>query len=275
MRYNRALNFKADISMTKIIVFTGAGISADSGLQTYRGADGLWADERLERICNFRVWKQHRLAVHEFYNSRRAELRTVQPNAAHAMVARLQSAFDTTLITQNVDDLHDRAAAHLTNPDILHVHGRLTHIMCTAQGCEPWSIGHDDWDAEDGRCPHCASIKGVKPDVVLFGENAPHYKRMWKLLSKLTAKDILLVIGTSGKVVDIGSIAAKTPATTILSNLESSQDLSMPGAPCVEDRQFDHVIHGRAIDTAAEIETLVQTIVLRNARKSSAFKASA
>lgn len=261
--------------MTKIIVFTGAGISADSGLPTYRGTDGLWAEERLERICNFRVWKQHRFAVHDFYNARRAELRGVQPNAAHDMVARLQAAFDATLITQNVDDLHDRAAAHLTNPDILHVHGRLTHIMCTAQGCEPWAIGHDDWDAEDGRCPHCSSIKGVKPDVVLFGENAPHYKRMWKLLGKLTSKDILLVIGTSGKVVDIGSIAAKSAATTILSNLESSQELSMPGAPCVEDRQFNHVIHGRAIDTAPAIEMLVHQVVARNAKRAGALKASA
>ncbi|PZR90868.1 MAG: NAD-dependent protein deacylase [Stutzerimonas stutzeri] len=261
--------------MTKIIVFTGAGISADSGLQTYRGADGIWADERLERICNFRVWKQHRLAVHEFYNARRADLRNVQPNAAHAMVARLQETFNATLITQNVDDLHDRAAAHIAAAEILHVHGRLTHMMCTTRGCEPWFIGHEDWDADDASCPHCNSIRGVKPDVVLFGENAPHYQRMWKLLSKLTAKDILIVIGTSGKVIDIGSIAAKTPATTILSNLESSPDLSMPGAPCVEDRQFDHVIHGRAIDTAIEIESLVHQVVQRGARRASTLKASA
>lgn len=261
--------------MAKIIAFTGAGISADSGLQTYRGADGLWADESLERICNFRVWKQHRFAVHDFYNARRAELRSVEPNAAHHMIARLQAAFDTTLITQNVDDLHDRASAHLPGADILHVHGRLTHIMCTAQGCKPWSIGHDAWDADDGRCPHCSSIKGVKPDVVLFGENAPHYKRMWKLLGKLTSKDILLVIGTSGKVIDIGSIAAKTAATTILSNLESSQELSMPGAPCVEDQQFTHVLHGRAIDTAEPIERLVHEIMQRNAKRGALLRASA
>lgn len=259
--------------MANLVIFTGAGISADSGLQTYRGADGLWADESLERICNFRVWKQHRNAVHAFYNARRAELRTVEPNRAHYMVARLQEKFGAVVITQNVDDLHDRAAAHLQNAQIMHVHGRLTHIMCTAMGCDPWSIAHEDWDADNGRCPRCGSIKGVKPDVVLFGENAPNYKGMWKLLRKLTSKDILLVIGTSGKVVDIGAIAAVSSATTILSNLESSEELSMPGSPCVEDRQFDHVIHGRAVDTADEIETLVERLISRRSRGT--LKASA
>jgi NAD-dependent deacetylase len=259
--------------MANLVIFTGAGISADSGLQTYRGADGLWADESLERICNFRVWKQHRNAVHAFYNARRAELRTVEPNSAHHMVARLQEKFGALLITQNVDDLHDRAAAHLPGVEIMHVHGRLTHIMCTAMACEPWSIAHEDWDADHGRCPHCGSIKGVKPDVVLFGENAPNYKGMWKVLRKLTSKDILLVIGTSGKVVDIGTIAATTSATTILSNLESSEELSMPGTPCVEDRQFDHVIHGRAVDTSARIEALIDDLMHR--RSSKPFKASA
>lgn len=259
--------------MTKLVIFTGAGVSADSGLRTYRSADGLWADESLERICNFRVWKQHRAAVHAFYNARRAELRDVEPNAAHYMIARLQEKYGAFLITQNVDDLHDRAAAHIPAADILHVHGRLTHIMCTAMACDPWSIGHEDWDADAGRCPHCGSIKGVKPDVVLFGENAPHYKQMWKVLGKLTSKDILLVIGTSGKVVDIGTIAATTRATTILSNLESSQELSMPGSPCVEDRQFDHVIHGRAVDTAPEIETLIERLIGR--QTGGTFRASA
>jgi NAD-dependent deacetylase len=178
------------------------------------------------------------------------------------MVARLQHRYDATLITANIDDLHERASeleGH--EAKVMHVHGRLTHMMCTARGCDPWDVGYRAVDPESERCPRCNSLKGVKPQVVFFGEPAPLYRAMFDAFKRLGRRDVILVIGTSGKVIDIGSVAAITEATTILSNLAPSDEIWMPGSPCIEDRQFDHVIHGRAVDTAPEIEALVHRLM--------------
>jgi len=248
--------------MPKLVIFTGAGISADSGLSTFRDPEGIWTREAIDLVCDYSSWKRNRKEVFRFYNARRAQLAQVEPNAAHLTVARLQHLYGAVLITQNVDDLHERAASiEGYEANVMHVHGRLTHMMCTSPGCVPWEIGYRHAHPDTEYCPRCASPKGVKPQIVLFGEPAPLYRPMRDVLKRLKYKDVLLVIGTSGKVVDIGEVAMKTDATTILSNLEPSTEQWLPEAPCIEDGQFDHVIHGRAAEMAPQIEALVHRLM--------------
>jgi NAD-dependent deacetylase len=238
----------------KLVIFTGAGISADSGISTFRDADGLWEKHSIDRVANYRTWKSHREEVHAFYNARRAQLPEVGPNEAHRMVARLQARFaGTSIITQNIDDLHERGGA----TDVLHVHGKLAEMKCEACG-HVWDIGYRAW-SDDDRCPRirgtvqCGCKKGVKPNVIMFHEMAPNYLPMWKTFQSLAKQDVLLVIGTSGAVIGVGDVAAASPATAILSNLESSET--------IPDRLFDHVIHGRASETADKIEALASELL--------------
>lgn len=240
--------------MSRLVVFTGAGISADSGISTFRDKDGLWEKHSIERVCDYRTWKSHREEVYAFYNARRMQLADVEPNEAHSMVARLQKRFpETVIITQNIDNLHERAGA--TN--VLHVHGNLTEMKCEACG-HVWDIGYSEWGSDD-KCPNirgatpCGCKKGVKPNVVFFNEMAPNYAPMWKTFESLQKSDVLLVVGTSGEVIRIGEIASRVPATTVLSNLVPSETL---------DRHFDHVLHGRAAETAANLETFVESLCL-------------
>lgn len=243
--------------MKKLVVFSGAGLSADSGIQTFRDKDGLWENHNVDQIASIATWKQNLTTVHRFYNARRAQLAEVEPNAAHLMLADWQRRYGAVLLTQNIDDLLERAGC----TDVVHLHGDLRAMQCKACGNQ-WPVGYAAWDPSEDRCPKCSSRKGVKPGVVFFGEAAPHYRTMWRTFTELTTGDVLVVIGTSGKVIDIGSVAAGSRATTILSNLEPSSEASMPGAPVAEDRHFHHVLHGRAAAIAPDLDSLIQTLMV-------------
>lgn len=235
----------------RLVVFTGAGLSADSGISTFRGStDALWENHSVQDVAHGRTWKANFDLVRRFYNARRAQLATVHPNEAHHMLARLESRYGAILITQNIDDLLERAGCLNVN----HVHGRLTEMKCIACG-ETFDIGYSEWGADE-RCS-CNSRKGVRPNVVFFEEPAPNYRQMWKDFKSLTENDVLLVIGTSGNVIDIGTVAQFTKATTILSNLESQRNEGMPGSEVLQDSQFDIVMHGRAAEMAGKIERVV------------------
>lgn len=244
--------------MAKLVCFTGAGLSADSGISTFRDVGGLWEGHEISVVANYFSWKRHFETVHRFYNQRRTELSTAQPNPAHHLLAQWQGRYETVLLTQNVDDLIERAGC----TDVVHVHGKLREMKCTACGTIH-DIGYREWDCTSDRCPKCNSLKGMKPNVVFFDENAPYYRIMWKTFMGLKREDVLVVIGTSGQVIDIGSVAAMTKATTVLSNLESAKTISMPGSPVVEDRQFDYVIHGRASETASSLDKLISDLMSR------------
>lgn len=240
--------------MRKLLVFTGAGLSADSGIPTFRasGQDSLWMNYDVTQVADIMTWKRNFNLVHDFYNQRRRDVVAVAPNPGHHLLKSWQDRFAAEIITQNIDDLLERAGC----ADVLHVHGSLDRMLCTACGTD-FEIGFRDWDVAEDRCPKCQSKRGVKPGVVFFGEHAPGYRPMVRKFDALTANDILVVIGTSGRVLDIGTVAALSSATTVLSNLESSTEASLPGAYCVEDRQFDHVLHGRISDIAADLDALV------------------
>jgi NAD-dependent deacetylase len=237
-------------AMRQFILLTGSGISADSGLDTFRSSGGqnLWARYDPEIVCNFDVWEENFELVHDFYSKRRMELGKVKPNAAHKMAAKWQKRFGAELITQNVDDLFERAGAQ----DVIHVHGHLTGLRCLA--CEThWNCGYKTFDPATDRCPQCGGVHEVKPDVVFFNERAPLYQKLWEKLDSLSHDDLLVIVGTSGNVLPIAGIACHSRAVTVLSNLESE--------PAIPEHYFDHVLHGRAAKIAPQLDALVKAIL--------------
>lgn len=177
---------------TSIVILTGAGISAESGLPTFRDKDGLWEGHRFEDVATPEAFLRNPELVHRFYNLRRAALKTVSPNAAHLALGRLQQEFPgrVTLITQNVDDLHERAGS----TGVIHMHGELRKSVCTR--CDrrvEW-----DGDLQTGTpCPDCGRSGGMRPDIVWFGE-IPHH--MERIESAVETADVFAAIGTSGHV---------------------------------------------------------------------------
>jgi NAD-dependent deacetylase len=244
--------------MRKLIVLSGSGISADSGLDTFRtsGDRSLWEQYDADHVCNFDRWEEYFDLVHEFYSRRREQLAEVAPNPAHFLAADWQQRFGADLITQNVDDLFERAGAE----DVLHVHGSLTSMRCLECGAQ-WDIGYHAFDPAVDRCPNCQGVHGVKPNVVFFHEPAPLYGEMWRRLAALTRDDVLAVIGTSGNVLPVAEIARLTPATAILSNLKSD--------PGLDEEAFSYVLHGRAAEIAPQLDALATRLMERPALRAS------
>lgn len=181
-----------------LYVVSGAGLSAESGVPTFRSDAGLWGQHNLKRVCNALTWKNNRSEVFEFYAARRRDMGACLPNAGHAQLAIWQRRWGTErvkLLTQNVDDLLERAGA----VDVTHLHGTLDKLQCTACGT---FFAVDMVDYHEGkRCPQCQSLKGVKPGVVFFYEAAPAYVHLHRLAKTIRSQDVLIVVGTAFEVV--------------------------------------------------------------------------
>ena len=172
--------------MTKIVVFTGAGVSADSGISTFRDSDGLWANYRIEDVCTPEALVRNRAQVIEFYNIRRRELFSVEPNAAHRAIARLEQHFDVEVVTQNVDNLHERAGS----TRVTHLHGELMKLRSERNPelivpIEGWEQKMDS-RAEDGAL--------LRPHIVFFGESVPMFDAATRIAAEA---DVMIVVGTS------------------------------------------------------------------------------
>ena len=199
-----------------IVILTGAGISAESGLGTFRDVGGLWDQYDLEEVATPEGFARNPALVHDFYNARRANCLGAAPNAAHVALARLKADWpgNVTLITQNVDDLHERGGFD----GAIHMHGQLMRAKCAS--CD------GRWDApkvmqHDAPCPHCGA-KATRPDIVWFGEMPYHMDAIWAALDEA---DIFASIGTSGQVYPAAAFAqeaAAAGAATIELNLEPS-----------------------------------------------------
>ena len=175
-----------------IVILTGAGISAESGLPTFRDKDGLWEGSHVEEVACPQAFQRNPELVHRFYNLRRAALKTVAPNAAHQALARLQSGLPgrVTLITQNIDDLHEQAGS----TGVIHMHGELRQVRCLH--CDHGLLWEDDLFTSTV-CPACARAGGLRPDIVWFGEMPYH---MARIETALAHADVFAAIGTSGHV---------------------------------------------------------------------------
>lgn len=234
--------------MTNIVILTGAGISAESGVPTFRSDDGLWLGHRVEDVATPEAFARDPAKVQAFYNQRRRQMAEVQPNAAHRALADFAARFDgrLTLVTQNVDDLHDRAHAE-NDPgpgfELIHMHGELLKVECTATGrVLDWSQDldafHDSPFSPEG---------WLRPHIVWFGEFPLHMDRIERALS---ACDLFVSIGTSGEVYPAAGFvrrARMAGARTVEINLEPSLGASL----------FDEGVYGPATETVpAFLKTL-------------------
>jgi NAD-dependent deacetylase len=203
--------------LRNIVILTGAGLSVESGLATFRAADGLWENHRIEDVATPEAFERDPALVQNFYDQRRAKLRTVKPNPAHLALARLDSEWpgELLIVTQNVDDLHERGGARR----VLHMHGELRSAWCLA--CDK----RVRWDEDLGDhppCPSCCTAGHMRPDIVWFGEMPYEMERIDKALMNA---DLFVSIGTSGAVYPAAGFvqtARYTGAHTLEINLEPS-----------------------------------------------------
>ncbi len=172
--------------MQKIIILTGAGISAESGLQTFRDSDGLWEGYNIEDVATPQAWQRNPALVQDFYNQRRKNVLAAQPNAAHIALARLQSKYDVTIITQNIDDLHERAGSE----KVMHLHGVITRSQSSIDPKLTYPV--NGWEIKmDERCELGSPLRA---HVVWFGEDVPMIEPAARLCA---TADIFILVGTS------------------------------------------------------------------------------
>ncbi len=182
------------MSSRKLTVLSGAGISAESGIKTFRDADGLWEGHDVMEVASPQGWAKDQELVLDFYNQRRRQLKEVEPNAAHLALAKLEADFDIQIITQNVDDLHERAGSS----NVLHLHGELRKVR---------SVGHPEliynWSKDLNVGDLCENGFQLRPHIVWFGEMVPALEEAVPLVA---AADIVLIIGTSLQVYPAASL---------------------------------------------------------------------
>ena len=203
-------------SSASIVVLTGAGVSAESGLATFRDSGGLWEQHRVEDVATPEAFRRNPALVHKFYNLRRAQLGTVEPNAAHRALARLEQAWPggVLLVTQNVDDLHDRAGSR----NLIHMHGELGKTRCDR------CLAVHAWPGDAGTetvCPACGRAGGMRPHIVWFGEMPLEMDRIHEALERC---GLFVAVGTSGHVYPAAGFVEYAPAGahTLELNLEPS-----------------------------------------------------
>ena len=229
----------------QLVIISGAGLSAESGLQTFRDNDGLWEGHNVHDVCNIATWRKNFEMVHSFYSQRREAAQKAAPNKAHEAMARWQSRWPTKLLTQNVDDLLERAGC----TDVVHLHGRLTDMWCHACNHE-WVHGFEPWVGGINSCPKCSARRDVKPGIVFFGEQAPEYSKLYDALHELRPVDILLVVGTSGQVLPVADFAGINPGLNILNNLTQSKN--------IPDNTFDHIFYCPVTEAVNQIQNILE-----------------
>ncbi len=231
-----------------IVVLTGAGISAESGLDTFRDKGGLWSRYSIDDVATPDAYRRNPGLVHDFYNQRRAAARNAQPNPAHYALARLEAEYpgEVMVVTQNVDDLHERAGSQ----NLLHMHGELFKLRCTDCG----TVWNTDGDTStESVCGSCGSQGSVRPHIVWFGE-FPFY--MDEIDRHLEACDLFVSIGTSGTVYPaagfVDTVIRRQKGQTVEINLE----------PQAENSKSQQKIYGKAgVIVPSYVEELLQTIV--------------
>lgn len=234
--------------MARVVVLSGAGISSESGLSTFRESDGLWANYSIEDVCTLGCLITNREETISFYDQRRTELRDKEPNNAHTTLAELKNRYknDIAIITQNVDNLFEKAG--IAHKDVVHLHGYLTDVEC--EQCESiYDIGCNKLsDFNEGRCMECGS-EHLRPHIVMFGEPAPNYAILDQEIQDCS---LLVVIGTSGMVVGVNTLAYFVERS-ILNNLEASE--------AINDAFFDKVIYDKATKAIKEIAFEIEELL--------------
>jgi len=194
-------------------VLTGAGISAESGISTFRDADGLWENHRIEDVATLDAWNVKPELVIDFYNERRKQLFNVKPNDAHFFLHQLEDKYDVQIITQNIDDLHEQAKS----TKVLHLHGKLKQLRSSVD--DHYIINMDDWEHKiTDKCPNGLTLR---PNIVWFGEQVPAIDKAIEIILKA---DILIVIGTSLNVYPAAGLISYTNENCIIHLIDPKAD---------------------------------------------------
>ena len=247
-----------------IYIFTGSGISVESGIPTFRDKKtGLWENFDPDRLCSMNSFHRNAKEIHEFYSRLRKDMfavdengsRILAPNHSHDMIAKWQREYGAVVMTQNVDDLHECAGSQ----DVIHLHGRMEDMRCLSCGHE-WSVGATPTEYGDIHCPLCGS-DDVKPGVVFFGEQAPKYEKMYDAFQKLTDDDIIIIMGTSGQVIPFDIFLNGLPGLKILNNLAPNTNEHGIELPMNTTGVFDHLIYAKASDGVDAIDDIIRKTI--------------
>ncbi len=236
--------------MKKIMIVSGAGLSAESGISTFRDSDGLWESYDVMQVCSTQGWEDDRALVTNFYNARRQDLRDKKPNRAHIFLAKLEKKYPAQIIhlTQNVDNLLEQAGAK----EVIHLHGTLTDLRC--ESCRHvWDIGYETQNKHDA-CPRCESDR-VRHNVVMFGEAAPMYQKLQQAIGQC---GLFIAIGTSGQVIDIVSIAREFSHSILLNPKREEHTSAFGSFDKKIDEYFEHFIQKKAGDGVEDLEKLIE-----------------
>ena len=227
------------MSNKKIYIVSGAGLSAESGIRTFRDTDGLWEEYSIEEVCSVGGFERDRQKVLNFYDARRADLEQKEPNHAHKRLAELANTYpkNIVMLTQNVDNMLERAGCS----ELVHLHGTLTDLRCEACG----KVFHIGYKTQEGvLCPACDS-SSIRHNVVMFGEAAPKYEHLSKLYAEA---NMVVVIGTSGQVIDTAYMAREVK-DSILNNLDVDE---------FHDKAFKHKFYLPATEAVDEVCALIE-----------------
>lgn len=227
--------------MAKVLILSGAGISAESGIKTFRESGGLWEEYDVSVVCNYDSMQKHETLTVEFYDKRRAELETKEPNYAHKVVVELKKRYgrDIAVITQNVDNLFEKAG--LDSDEVIHLHGFLPQLRCQNYECNlVIDVGYKSQNEfNGGLCPKCQTK--LRPNIVFFGEMAPMYEELNRHIQDCS---LLVVIGTSGNVIGVNTMA-HFAQRSILNNYEPSS--------AINEAYFSKVLYKKATEAIDEI----------------------
>ncbi|EPF6421218.1 TPA: NAD-dependent deacylase [Acinetobacter baumannii] len=196
------------IHMTKLVIFSGAGMSAESGISTFRDSNGLWENYDIQQVATPKAWERNPALVQRFYNERRKNILEAQPNEAHQYIAKLQDHYDVQVITQNIDDLHERAGSQ----NVLHLHGNIRLAKSSGPDAQYttqfYEINGWKLDLEQDFCPDGYPLR---PHVVWFGEAVPAYEEAIRLVQ---SADIFIVIGSTLSVYPVAALVHEIPHYT-------------------------------------------------------------
>jgi len=230
--------------MSKVLILSGAGISAESGISTFRDSDGLWEKHAIEDVCSAGCLDTNGDETRAFYDARREDIEFKEPNYAHKVIAELKNTYpdNIAVLTQNIDDMFEKAG--MKRDEIVHLHGFLRELRC--RGCdEVFEIGYKKQnECFNAQCPECGGE--LRPNIVFFGESAPLYAHLTQVLNTC---ELIVIIGTSGNVLDVTYFAQLT-SKSILNNLEPSD--------AIDDSYFTKVYYSKATEAIGDIAEYIE-----------------
>lgn len=232
------------------MILSGAGLSAESGIKTFRDHDGLWENYDVMQVCSTQGWKADRALVTQFYNARRQDLKEKEPNRAHLALAELEKRFPQKIynLTQNVDNLLEKAGCK----EVVHLHGTLTDLRWESCG-HVWDVGYEKQDLHTA-CPECQS-DAVRHNVVMFGEVAPMYSRIYEAIQQC---QLFIAIGTSGQVIDVVPIASEFKHSVLINPKREEHFSAYGSQKRYIDAYFEHFIQSGAGEAVDEMMRIIE-----------------